>query len=280
MSSFKINVKTLTGINYQIDDLTSDVKIIDLKYKFQDLSGAYPDQTRLIFKGKQLENERKLADYNIVDGDVLNAVLCLRKPVILFYNYPLDQEITCSVNLKRDFWKFSHSHPRPNSVVSDYDYTWRFYYKDNLRLIDKDTHKEFSYIFWESETVEKTSSFLNDEIEKNYFCFKRMEVLDQIDTILTSYGLNVTERNDLITFWIQNLTSSPFTKISFVKTEDYNDLAGLQIEPYPSQIIRICMLIKPCTEYCVPTMKLEDVEPIVRSQNEPLVVEWGGITLI
>ncbi|KAI1456079.1 hypothetical protein F4805DRAFT_468314 [Annulohypoxylon moriforme] len=107
---FFIVVKTITGKSLEIGCSLSDT-IESIKNAIQDREGIPPDQQQLIAPGRQLEDKRTLADYEISKGSIVVLVLNLRGG-----GMPVPMAIAAGGKIKQ---KIEKDTTRPNTWLKD-----------------------------------------------------------------------------------------------------------------------------------------------------------------
>ncbi|CAG8646386.1 7981_t:CDS:2, partial [Acaulospora morrowiae] len=73
--AFQIFVRGLEGKTTTYNDITSETKIKDIKKKVKEKIGIDVNEQRLIFVGKQLEDDKTAGHYNIVKSSTLHLVV-------------------------------------------------------------------------------------------------------------------------------------------------------------------------------------------------------------
>ena len=72
-----ITIKTLTGKSLKYVCQPND-KILDIKHFIEEKDGITPEQQRLVFGGKQLDDSLLVSESRIKDGSLIHLVLALR----------------------------------------------------------------------------------------------------------------------------------------------------------------------------------------------------------
>ena len=180
------------------------------------------------------------------------------KPVI--YLYP-EEETEVSVDL--DFQgDFTYTYPYTK------DGNWDVVAKPDGTIINKADNNEYSYLFWEGVAWDFTADFSEG------FCVKGEDTTEFLRTVLSQMGLTPKEYNEFIVYWAPQLQNNAYNLISF-QTENYEQMAPLNVNPAPDSMLRVYMAYKPLTEAVdIPAQTFTPFE-----RKGFTVVEWGGCVI-
>ena len=175
------------------------------------------------------------------------------KPVI--YLYP---EFAQEIEVKLDYaGELTCTYPA-------YKDGWRVVAYPDGRLVDRATGNEYSYLFWEG------ISHTEYDLSRGYVIAGE-DTAEFLEATLAELGLNRTEANEFIVYWLPRMQGNPYNLISF-QHERYTDAAKLTITPEPDSVLRVFMAYQALDE------KIEVEEPVIEpfERNGFTVVEWGG----
>lgn len=126
----------------------------------------------------------------------------------------------------------------------------------------------YKYLYYEAQVPDK----LIDPQDSGYVVpFSQLSAL--LTNILPKLGLNFTEQQDFITYWLKVLPQSPFYRIDVIPVTTLNAIAPLDITPKPDSLIRVTLYFIPLADKI--NLKTPDL-PIVKRDGFT-VVEWGGL---
>ncbi len=183
------------------------------------------------------------------------------KPVI--YLYPKEEKTAINVYLTFD-GEFKTVYPQfSQSQVWKNQGTWRvfadpdgtIYYGDNT----------YNYLFWEGTPNTEY------KIDTGY-CVAKEDTVEFLETQLELLGLNDSERDDFITYWLPKLQENEYNVISFDLTY-FNEAETLMTKPAPDTLIRVFMTYK---GYDEPVDVKQPIQHLRKIRQGFTVVEWGG----
>lgn len=324
IDSFQIFAKQLTGRSIVLNVNPHDTINI-IKQKVKNMKGIPEDQQRLIYAGKQLEDEYTVSYYNITRECTVHVVLRLtgKKPVILFYptNDGVKENTKTTLELDNDYMVRTSMYPEPKTTYrhgknNKMKYEWETNVQNDGTITDHNS-QQYSYIFWEMESALNSSkSSINkfkfietfehtSETENINFTAPiiiRLSNLHLLDVFLENHGLNVKERNDLITYWLQQLQQKQYLKfqiigslksnniVMFYNSLDYDNIAKLEFKNEKNEpskfnyVLRIMLLFQQLDELGQNDIIYENIESAINPRQTILngtnhVVEWGGMQI-
>lgn len=181
-------------------------------------------------------------------------------PVI--YLYPEEET---EVNVKLDLvGEFTCTYPKYDEFEG-----WTCTALPNGMLTDEDG-KEYTYLYWEAD-LDFTPDFSEG------FCVKGEDTAEFLEEALTELGLNVSERNTFIMYWLPQMEANEYNLVSF-QTSTYDNAAELNVVPEPDTVIRVNMAWYGVDEMV--EIEPQDLTSFNPSEREGFtLVEWGGETV-
>lgn len=248
----KSNVTDASG-KLLLHSTSSDFEIIVSekylkKYKF------------LEFKNK---NSSKIVEIETINTEPIEVVLypeiVIKKPVI--YLYPTQkQEITIIHNFKG---KIINTYPK-------YHNNWSVIAEPNGNLTNKVDNRKYKYLFWDG-----IISFPKEHFDfREGFQVKKENTVEFLENKLASIGLNDSEINDFIVYWLPALNENGNNLIRFGINDNIFNTSFLEINPKPDTEIRVFMEFKKWN-----VSDNEELPEQILSKIERkgfTMVEWGG----
>lgn len=180
------------------------------------------------------------------------------KPVI--YLYP-EEETDVQVRL--------HLNGSLTCTYPDYAEGWNVIAHPDGKIFDKNTKRTYDYLFWEGNVE------LSADLFAKSACVSAEDSAEFLETYLEAAGLNDSEIDDFVSYWLPKLQSSPYNQIAF-PYDEYCESAKMDVYPQPETEIRIYMVFRPL-EAPIDIPEDQQMElPSKQERNGFTVVEWGG----
>lgn len=245
--------KILTSLNekFEISISKKDAKkYYYLEFESENRGALYainktPNDTILI--AKVGENLGDYSKYKIMVG----------KPAI--YLYP---KVKSEISVKNDFkGKVMNTYPL-------YKNGWNVMAEPNGVLLNLDDKRTYNYLFWDGSYAFTKKHYQYE----NGFYVKKEDNITFLQEKLEFLGLNNTEINDFVVYWLPELNKNEENFIHFWINDNIDNSSILTITPKPDTLLRVFMEFKAYNgEKKLPLQELTSTP-----RKGFTVVEWGG----
>lgn len=183
--------------------------------------------------------------------------IMIGKPAI--YLYP---KAKTEISVKNDFkGKVMNTYPL-------YKNGWNVLAEPNGVLYNLDDKRTYNYLFWDG-----SYNFTKKHYQyENGFYVKKEDNITFLHEKLELLGLNNTEINDFVVYWLPELNKNEENFIHFWVNDNIDNSSILTITPKPDTLLRIFMEFKAHHG----EEKLPQQELITTPRKGFTVVEWGG----
>lgn len=246
---FDSDISGIGKLIYTKDNIVVDSRTVRVSEGYNSYEyiyfGIQPDSVTVVLRDSRVKIERT------------TKIVAHNKPVI--YLYPEEET---EVNVELDF------HGDLTCTYPAYNDGWNVIASPDGTLTNLSDGRTYDYLFWEGNA---SAEYPMD----NAVCVKGEDTCEFLEEYLTAAGLNDSEIDDFITYWLPEMQDNPYNLIAF-QGELYEQVAELHVTPEPDSVLRIFMTFEAldepveCGEFSMP-------EPFERSGFT--VVEWGGTNL-
>jgi hypothetical protein len=193
------------------------------------------------------------------DPDEANVYYAVDKPVI--YLYPEEEmNITVGLDIQGDL---TCTYP-----LYDPNFGWNVSATPGSVITDLTTGRNYDYLFYECRCD------IPDPFAQSV-CVRGEDTAAFLEQYLEAAGLNYSEINDFITYWLPKMESNPYNLIAF-PTESYSEIAELNVSPAPDSVIRVYMVFSPLDEEAEIPEDQQLQLPTTPERTGFTLVEWGG----
>jgi hypothetical protein len=223
-----------------------------------DLKATYVGYEAVLIKVIQIKQDSTtFQDIHMKSSDKELKSFEVKKPAI--YLYPTKSE---EIKIKLDFkGKIVNTYPK-------YKDGWTLKAEPDGKLLNLDDKRNYNYLFWDG-----TYKFPKEHYDyKSGFIVKRKDVVDFLQSKLSYLGLNETEINDFIVYWLPLMNKNETNLIHFWINDNIDNSAVLDIKPKPNTEIRVFMEFR---KHNTLEMVIEQQLPSTKRKGFT-VVEWGG----
>ena len=179
------------------------------------------------------------------------------KPVI--YLYPEEEtDVTVNIDLNGEF---TCTYPEYDDQTG-----WSVTASPDGNLISNG--REYDYLFWEG----------NCDVPSDFeyaVCVRGEDTREFLESYLETAGLNYSEIDDFISFWLPKMESNNYNLISF-PMDEYEQMAELSVSPAPDTVIRVYMVFTPLEDDVYIPEEQQLILPETPDRSGFTVVEWGG----